>query len=382
MKKIIVLLLSVLMVLLFAGCSNNGGGETEKEPVLIGLTDAFTGDRAGNGDYTKEGAEMFLEDINGKGGVLGREVKIVYEDDQGNETAAVNAYQKLILENEKLCATVLNKYSGVVLAMEPYVADAKIPAICSGSNVKIEASTNEYLYSTRRSDYGSGMTMAAFINQQGAKKVAILYSPDALGKGMSEIVIKKLQENGIEVVSTQQYSEGEKQFANYAAKIKAADPDFIVCIGQTSETGLIVKAIYDAGLQDIPRMGNSAFAQATTIEQAGLEAAEGWYSATAFAAGTTEEPTASWIKRYTEKYGHAPEMTSVTTYDALSMICHAVEKAGSTDPERVNAELKKLNNFEGVVATYSYKGTPMLAESEFVIQVQNGKAVVLSKIVG
>lgn len=380
MKKIISLLLSVLMLISFTAC--NQGGKESKEVIKIGLTDAFTGDRAGNGDYTKEGAQLFLEDINSKGGVLGREVQIVYEDDQGNETAAVNAYQKLILENDDLCATVLNKYSGVVLAMEPYVADAKIPAICSGSNVKIEASDNKYLYSTRRSDYGSGITMAAFIAQEGAKKVAILYAPDALGKGMSEIVIKKLQENNIAVVSTQQYSEGEKQFANYVAKIKDSNPDFIVCIGQTSETGLIMKAIYDAGLNTIKRIGNSAFAQATSIEQAGLEAAEGWYSATAFAAGTTEEPTASWIKRYTEKYGHAPEMTSVTTYDALSMICHAVEQAKSTDPEKVNEQLKLLNNFEGVVANYSYNGTPMLANSEFVIQVQSGKAIVLSKISG
>jgi branched-chain amino acid transport system substrate-binding protein len=382
MKKIMILLLTLLMVFSFTGCDRNGDKPGEDEPIKIGLTDAFTGDRAGNGQYTKEGVDMFLEYINGKGGVLGREVVVVYEDDQGNETAAVNAYQKLILENEDLTAVVLNKYSSVVLAMEPYVADSKIPAICSGSNVKIEQSTNPYLYSTRRSDYGSGATMAAFIKQEGAKRVAILYSPDALGKGMSEIVIAKLQEAGIEVVSSQQFSEGEKQFANYVAKIKESNPDFIVCIGQTSETGLIVKAIYDAGLNHIKCIGNSAFAQATTIEQAGLEASEGWYSITAFAAGTEEEPTASWIRSYTEKYGHAPEMTSVTTYDALSMICYAIEKANSTDPEAVNAELKKILNFEGIAAVYSYNGNPMLANSEFVIQIQNGKAIVLTKVIG
>ena len=72
----------------------------------------------------------------------------------------------MILENEDLTAVVLNKYSSVVLAMEPYVVDSKIPAICSGSNVKIEQSTNPYLYSTRRSDYGSGATMAASSNRK------------------------------------------------------------------------------------------------------------------------------------------------------------------------------------------------------------------------
>lgn len=75
-------------------------------------------------------------------------------------------------------------------------------------------------------------------------------------------------------------------------------------------------------------------------------------------------------------------MTSVTTYDALSMICYAIEKANSTDPEAVNAELKKILNFEGIAAVYSYNGNPMLANSEFVIQIQNGKAIVLTKVIG
>lgn len=380
MKKLSIVLMSLLLLLSFVGCGGSGN-DTESSPIIIGLTDAFTGDRAGNGDYTKEGAELFLEDINGAGGVLGREVQIVYEDDGGTETGTTNAYQKLILEND-VCATVINKYSSCVLAVEPYIADAEIPAICSGSNVKIEQSDNQWLFSTRRSDYGSGETMAAFINQQGAKNVAILYSPDALGKGMSSIVIQKLNEYGINIVSEQQYSEGEKQFATYVAKIKSANPDFIIAIGQTSETGLIAKAVYDAGLNDTPCMGNSAFAQATTIEQAGNDAIEGWYSVTAFAAATTEEPAASWVARYTKKYGHAPEMTSITTYDALSIICHAIEEAGSDDRTAIRDAIRNMQNYEGMAAIYSYNGTPMLAKSEYVIQIHDGATVVLQKVVG
>ena len=178
MKKLtsIVLVLSLVMCL-FAGCSSTKPAETtaaaapagtetaaaaetlkSNEPIVIGLLDAFSGDRAMNGEYTREGAEMFLEDINAAGGVLGRPVTIVYEDDQGAEASATNAYQKLVSEND-ICATVLNKYSSVVLAMEPFVADEEIPAICSGSSVKLEASTNEWLLSTRRSDTGSGVSI-------------------------------------------------------------------------------------------------------------------------------------------------------------------------------------------------------------------------------
>ena len=118
MKKLtsIVLVLSLVMCL-FAGCSSTKPAETtaaaapagtetaaaaetlkSNEPIVIGLLDAFSGDRAMNGEYTREGAEMFLEDINAAGGVLGRPVTIVYEDDQGAEASATNAYQKLVSE--------------------------------------------------------------------------------------------------------------------------------------------------------------------------------------------------------------------------------------------------------------------------------------------
>ena len=378
MKRMLALLLSFLIVLSFAGCSK----PVPKEPVLIGLTDAFSGDRSGNGQFAREGAEMFLEDINGKGGVQGREVQIVYEDDQGSEVAAVSAYQKLVQENDKLCGVVTNRYSGVILAMEPYIAEAKLPTICSASTVKIENSKNEYLYSTRRSDYGTGLTMAAFIKQQGAKRIAILSAPDALGKGIGERVSSRLKETGIEVVFQKQYEKGETEFAGYAAEIKEANPDFIVCVAQTQEAGLIAKALYDAGLNSIPRIGNSAFIQSSVIGQAGTEATEGWYSPAAFPSTVNEEPLASWNKRYVEKYGHAPEMTSVTTYDALSLLCKAVELAESSEPEKVNEQLRKLSGFEGIAAVYGYQGTPMLADSEFIVQIQKGQAVVLPKVVG
>lgn len=380
MKKLTVVLLIAAVVVGSLLAQAEQEAATEVKPILIGLSDAFSGAKASNGDYTKEGATMFLEHINAKGGVLGRPVEIVYVDDQGNETMATNAYQKLILENE-VCATVLNKYSSVVLAVEPYIEESKIPAICSGSNIKVEQAGNPYLFSTRRSDYGTGATMVAFIKTQNAKRVAILYAPDALGKGMSGVVRDNLKNTDIQIVSDQQYSEGEKQFATYIAKMKAANPDFIVCIGQSTESGLIIKAISDAGMGSIPCIGSSAYAQATTIEQAGIDAIEGLFSITPFSPALAEEPTASWVKEYKAKYGHDPEMTSVTTYDALSMICEAIKATGSDKPEDVKNGIMALKNFEGIAASYSYNGGAMLANSEVIIQIHNGKSQVLNKVV-
>lgn len=394
MKKFISIALVLSLVLcLFAGCSSAKPAETtvapgaaaaeeavvNTDPIVIGLLDAFSGDRAMNGEYTKEGAEMFLEDINAAGGVMGRTVTIIYEDDQGAEASATNAYQKLVAEND-VCATVLNKYSSVVLAMEPFVADEEIPAICSGSSVKLEASTNEWLLSTRRSDTGSGVSIGLHCASVGATKVAILHSPDALGTGITPVIEATLEEKGVEVVSVQQFTADEKNFAPYMAKIKDSGCDMIVAIAQTNEAALIMNAVYDAGM-NVPCIGNSAFAQSSTLSNAKPEAAEGWYSVTAFSFKSAEPKTAEWVARYNEKYGRNPDMTSATTYDALTMICAAIEAAGTDEPAAINEQLHALKGLEGVASVYTYQGTPMLAISEYIIQIQNGEAAVIDRVV-
>ena len=166
MKKLTALLLAALMVFTMMACAaketttetkqpeqtaeeaktaetTETSGEEAQEaegldydnPIYIGVLDAFTGDRASNGEYSKEGADLAMEYINANGGVMGRAIELVYEDDQGAEAAATNAFQKITSEYD-LAAICLNKYSSVVLAMEQFVADEGIPAICCGSSVK------------------------------------------------------------------------------------------------------------------------------------------------------------------------------------------------------------------------------------------------------
>lgn len=392
MKKALALLLAAIMSLSLAACSGTSPAASDSktpdpvattdqpastEPIYIGLTDAFSGERAINGEYTKEGVELFLSEINAAGGVLGREVVVVYEDDQGTEASATNAYQKLISDND-VSAVVLNKYSSLVLAVEQFVAEAEIPAICSGSSVKLEALDNEYMLSTRRSDSGSGLTIAAYCEKLGATKVAILHANDALGTGMAPVVASALAGYGIEVVSTQQFATDEKNFAPYIAKIIDSGCDMLVSIAQTNEAPLIMRAVKDAGL-DIPCIGSSASAQSSTLQNA-VGASEGWYSVTAFSPTISEGKAAEWIAKYEKMFGRAPDMTSATTYDALSMICWAIEEAGSTDPKAINTALHSIKDFEGISSVFTYQGTPMLSTAEYVSQVQNGESVVLEQV--
>lgn len=378
MKKLIALLLALVMVMSLAACGGESGGKTdEEETIKIGVMDAFTGDKASSGEYTKEGAELALKHINEAGGVLGRKIELVYEDDQGNETAATNAFQKITSEND-LAGICLSKYSSVILAMEQFIAEEGIPAIGCGSSVKIEASSTPNLFSSRRSDTGSGVTIANYCKTLGMTKVAILHAPDALGTGMAPVILAEFENLGIEAVSVQQFSPDEKNFAPYIAKIIDSGCDGIVSMAQQNEAALIMIAIEEAGL-DVPCIGSSAFAQQVAIQNSN-GACDGWYSVTPFSPTATNEPTKSWIAEYEATYGRKPDMTSACMYDAVTLFCKAIEAAGSTEWDAIVAELKKLESQEGVCTVYSYNGTPMLSCAEYIVRVENSVATVVDQV--
>lgn len=387
MKKLIALLLALVMVFSLAACGAEKGGETSedpiqneetsKDPIKIGVLDAFTGDRASNGEYSKEGADLAMKHINEAGGVLGRQIELVYEDDQGNETVATNAFQKITSEHD-LAAICLNKYSSVVLAMEQFVAEEGIPAIACGSSVKIEASTTPNLFSSRRSDSGSGVTIANYCKTLGMTKVAILHAPDALGTGMTPVIEAEFEKLGLEAVSVQQFSPDEKNFAPYIAKIIDSGCDGIIAIAQQNEAALIMVAIEEAGL-DVPCIGNSAFAQQVAIQNSN-GACEGWYSVTAFSPTATTEPSKSWIAEYEATYGRKPDMTSACMYDAVMLFCKAMEETGSTEWEDIIDYIKSIENYDGVCSSYAYNGTPMLSVAEFIVRIENGASVVVDQV--
>ena len=387
MKKALALLTVAIMMFSMVACGsgNNGNGGNggsgdggdSSDPIYIGVIDAFTGDKASNGEYSKEGADMAMNEINEAGGVMGREVVLVYEDDQGTEAGGTNAFQKIVSEND-LAAVCLNKYSSMVLAMEQFVAAEGIPAICCGSSVNIESSTTPNLFSTRKSDSGSGVTIANWCNELGMTKVAILHAPDALGTGMTPVIEAAFEELDIEAVSVQQFATEEKNFAPYVAKIIDSGCDGIIAIAQQQEAGLIMAAIDEAGI-DVPCIGNSAYAQQVAIETSG-GACDGWYSVTAFSPTATNEPTASWIADYQELYGRLPDMTSACMYDAVKLFCAAMEENQSTEWEDTIEWLKGLDGYEGVCSTYTYNGTPMLSSSEYIVQINGTTSEVVSRV--
>ncbi|MDD4324639.1 MAG: ABC transporter substrate-binding protein, partial [Eubacteriales bacterium] len=198
-KQKFALLLAVLMVMsILAGCASGstttagttGGtaGTTaasadnpydKSDKIVLAVVSSMTGERAQNGIFAKEAMDMWADQVNDAGGIIGKKVEVVYEDDQSLESSAANAYQK-VLSRGDVNGVILSTFSAFTLAIEPYIKEYGVPTFTGGSSVKIPQLKNDFLWQIRYSDGLAGLTMArASVNQLGMKKPALMHSTDS-----------------------------------------------------------------------------------------------------------------------------------------------------------------------------------------------------------
>lgn len=287
MKKIFALLLAVAMLLSMAACSNKttdeptsngqettvGNDNTESvdnsaDPIRIGVVSTFSGSNSGHGQYCKEGVELWLENVNNNGGILGRPVEIVYEDNGETNQEYQNAFIKMLSENE-VSAIYSNGYSDQVTLVSPDVESYCIPFLAGNSSQACLDSGFDYYWMLRLSDAIVSPTMAnACAELLSMKKVAVLQVNDSYGDGMADYIVSALEEKNVEVALRLSFDASETQFNSYLAQVQNADVDGVVAICHQDQAALLMMQVDALGF-DIPLMGCSQFATSLAIDTAG-----------------------------------------------------------------------------------------------------------------
>ena len=378
-KKIVsMLLVLVLTVALMAGCGSPaapaGNGATSGESIKLAVVSPVTGDSSVYGDYMRKGVDMALQEINDAGGVLGRPLEFVYEDDKGSSTDAVSVAQK-IASDKSIVGVIGHVFSGCTLAAGPIYQNNGIPTIAVASTNPEVATIGEYVYRINVGDNYQGGALAKLLNEKNVTKAAVIYDNSDYGVGVSNAFAEQYKALNGEIVLNESYLSGADDFSLILTQLKQSTAEVIVLCGLDTDAAKIMMQSKTLGIE-LPVYATDGVYTDNFITLA-KAAVEGVYVVCYFHPSDPSESVQNFIKKFNEQYDGDVNSWSPYAYDAVMLMAEAIKKAGSTDGAAIKDAITATTNFQGATGTINFTGAREPVEKELVIlQIVNGEYVV------
>lgn len=351
--------------------------ESPSEPIKIGWFGALSGDQAVWGTAERNGFQLMFEKINAAGGILGRQVEFINYDDKGDQLEAVNVVKRLIKE-DKVVAVLGSNSSGRNIAVAPIGEEAHVPIIATyATNPKVTQPTpdtlNQYTFRVCFTDPYQGAVMANFaFNDLKATKAAVLYEISSdYSVGVSDYFKQEWAKLGGELVAAEAFKTGDVEFRAQLTKIKDANPDVIIMPFLYKEVALATKQARDLGIT-ATFIGGDGWPSSELLTMAG-EAVEGSYLVDH--TDVNMEQVKDWRAEYKARYGIDFEVNAIMAHDAVLVLKAAIEKAGSTDPEKIKIALETMDAVEGYTGSIRIdpKTHNPIGKSAAIIAITDGK---------
>lgn len=337
-------------LLLAAGVAH--GPAAAVEPLKLGVAAAITGPGAESGKYIVQGVKLAAEEVNKSGGVLGRPIEFVIQDDQSTNPGAILAFSKLSAD-PNIPAFIAPVRSTQVQAIGPDVAKAARPALIGGTDPQLTAAGNPWLFRFRPNDRYSARVIAEFgVKTLGKRKWALVHSSDAFGTSGMRNLAAALKEQGIEPVVVQAFPNNSQDFTAVALAVKQSGADVLgTYIPFETDQGIFARQLRQLGVT-IDWVGSSTTASATALKLAG-PALEGAYAASDFHRDANGVAKA-YAEQYEAAYKTAPDFFSAWAYDAIKVLSRAINTAGSLDPGKIRAAILATKGVEGAEGIYNF----------------------------
>lgn len=389
-KKIFTYALVALMCLaLVVGCSPKAPTtpDAPKAPDVIKIGGNFelTGDVAEFGKKGENGAKLAIEEINAKGGVLGKKIEYVGADNKSEAGESTAATTKLITQ-DKVIGIVGPMTTGNTLAAIPVVTENKIPLVTpTGTNATItvskEGKLNPWLFRACFIDPFQGEVGANFALQTFKAKTAALVIDQKgdYAKGLAESFKKTFEAAGGKIVASEQYVAGQdKDFRAILTNIKKQNPEVIFVPGYYGEAGLIIKQARELSIT-APIVGGDGWGTGPIVEVAGAEAMNNTYYSDHVAA---DDPgLKDFAAAYKAKYNQDADSFAALGYDAAKLLIAGIEKAGSTDSEKIRVALETMTGFKGVSGEINVDpATHNPKKSASILKFEGGKKLFSSRV--
>jgi len=334
-KQILTLALVVLMAFSFAGC------QKEDETIKIGTIMPISGPISTYGITTRDGVQLAIDEINEAGGVLGKQIELIVEDNKLDAGETVTAFKKLV-DQDEVVALVGALASSMTLSIVDLAQENMIPMITPTSTNDTVTSAGDYIFRACYSDSFQGAVVAKFAKEDlSAMKGAILFDvANDYSVGLAKNFTEKFEELGGTIVASESYATGDKDFNAQLTKIKTTEPDVLFLPDYYSTVALIEKQVDALGF-DIPMLGADGWD--TITENGGGDGLIGSYFSNHYSPEADDADVQNFVSKYREAFGETPNALAALGYDAAQILVAAIAEAGSTDPEAIRDAMAKTN---------------------------------------
>jgi branched-chain amino acid transport system substrate-binding protein len=365
---------SLLSMLSLPACKS-GGGDT----IKVGEFASLTGKEATFGTSSHEGTELAIEEINKAGGVLGKKLELLTEDNQSKAGEPANIVNKLI-SRDGVVAVLGEVASSRSLEAAPIAQAAKIPLISPASTNPKVTEVGDYIFRVCFIDPFQGTVMANFATKTlNAKKVAVLTDAKSdYSKGLAKYFKEQFAKNGGTVVSELSYNGGDKDFKAQLNTIKASAPDAVFIPGYYNDVALIAIQAKEGGMK-IPLFGGDGWESENLLE-VGKDAVEGHYFSTHCSPEDVSPKMTAFVSAYKAKYHKTPDAMAALGYDSAYVLAEAIKRAGTTEGPKLRDAIAATKDFAGVTGTFSLDDQRNAVKSAAIIQIKDGKFKFLETI--
>lgn len=367
---------AVVLVLIIWGIISISGKkeETSNEPIKIGFVGPLTGELANMGENAKAAIQIAVEEVNAAGGVLGRNIEVVYEDDMCTGATGANAISKLI-NTDKVVAVLGSLCSGATLGEAPISEAAKVPQLSYCSTNPTISQAGDYIFRDVPSDLFQAKYAAEYLIGKGKTKVSLLTVKNDWGDGLNKAFTDAFTKVGGTIVTSDSFDPDTKNLKTQMTQIKAKSPDAVYFAAYTDASIAGLKQSYDLGMK-VPFFGADAWDDSKVWSELGTLGNGAMFTVV----GTNS--TDSFKTKMKEKLGKDDLVyCSNYAYDGVKVIVEAIKLSGKATGPAIKDALYKVKYTGGVSAKeimFDQNGDPTTAA--YVIKVaKDGKTTEIPK---
>ena len=370
-------MLSMTLLCFLVTAAIGGGLAIAGEQIRIGFTPPITGGSAAEGALQTKALKIALKEINESGGVNGKQINMIYVDNQSTNPGALAALQRAV-EQEKVLALVGVVKSTQILAMSDAVKNYAVPAMIGGTNALLTRQGNPWLFRVRPDDTIAAAAMVRYVKEDTTMtKIGILHDADAFGTGGGDLVEKTAKELGLTVVRRDKYTTGTRDYTAQLLALKNVGTEIMILYATNPEDVAVIMRQYRQLGSPFKYLGSPSSGNRDALNLA-KEQAVGLLAVNDFTPGTPE--IQKYADAYKKEFGEVYDAANAWSHDGLNILVNAIRKGGE-DRAKIREAILATQGYKGVLGTFNFTPNGDGLSAVSICEIQPGNQFKLVKVV-